>query len=78
MKIAVKRNKQKDFQLSLPSGIVLNGLSARLITRHLPLPVTGRQAAIFVKALKSYRKQHPEWVFVEVLDADGEQVSIYI
>ena len=77
MKITVQGNSSAN--MSIPSGLVLNDISASvlpLLLRKHGITITGKQARSLVKALNRYRKNHPEWVLVEVHSAQGEDVLI--
>lgn len=81
MKIHIKDNGRNSFQLCLPSVLVLNPLSARLIARRLrkqDLPISGKQAATFSKALNRYRRLHPDWLLVDVQKHGGTQLTIHL
>ena len=81
MKIHIKDNNRFRFRMHLPSVLVLNPLSARLIAKRLRkqgLGITGRQAAAFSKSLNRYRREHPEWLLVEVLECNGTQITVQL
>lgn len=77
MKISVKGDP--NINLAIPSGLVLNSLTASLLPIYLrkyDVHIPAAQARKFVRALNRYRKAHPEWVLVEVLSSQGETVCI--
>lgn len=77
MKIILKGDRK--LTLGLPSGLVLNCLSASLLPLYLrkyDVHITGAQARKFVRELNRYRRTHPEWSLVEVLSSTGDGVRI--
>ena len=65
--------------LVIPSGIVLNPLTASILPMYLrkyDVRITGAQARKFVRVLNRYRKSNPEWSLVEVLSSTGDGVRI--
>lgn len=78
MKIVVKE-KDHNFRLRFPTGLVLNRVTAAVICRELKkygLTLTYKQAVVFVTVLNTYRRAHREWNLVEVQSANGESVQI--
>ena len=79
MRILVKEHEGHTIRLMLPSGLVLNSLSARFLPKYLEeqgIHITREQALMFIKELNRFRKSHRDWKLVEVQDADGEIVEI--
>ena len=79
MKILIESNERFNIRLPIPSGFVLNRISAGFVQEFLKeigLDVTKEQAIVFIKELKRYRRQHPEWVLAEIQSSDGEYVRI--
>lgn len=80
MRIIVK-GKKKIFLL-LPTGLLLNGLSAHIMHKflpdHVPYPFTERQTRALFREIRAYRKRHKDWKLVEVRSADGTFVDIKI
>lgn len=77
MKISV--NGDPNINLAIPSGLVLNSLTASLLPLYLrkyDVHIPAAQARKFIRALNRYRKAHPEWVLVEVLSSQGEAIRI--
>lgn len=78
MKIQV-RSPETNLNIVLPTGLVLNGLTARILPKVLAqngIQLRSEDAVRFVKALNQYRRSHPEWVLVDVDSASGEKVYI--
>ena len=79
MKISIKRENELNLQLPVASGLVLNRLTAGYIQEGLKksgINVTREQTIVFIKALKAYRRQHPEWVLLEIHSSGGYDVEI--
>lgn len=79
MKIVVVNPPNKDIRLTIPTGLVLNRLTAAVAPkclRNSGVSITGKQAAAFVRELNRFRRAHPEWVLVEVQSANGEYVKV--
>ena len=78
MRISVKEAAH-NFCLRLPTGLVLNRLTAGAICKEAKkhgVNITYRQAVRFLKALHAYRRDRKDWVLVEVNSAKGEYVQI--
>ena len=81
MRIIVKSKEGPNIWLPLPSGLLLNPLTARLAPKYLKdhgVHITSQQAVTFIKTLNRYRRKHRDWVLVEVESADGDYVKIKI
>lgn len=79
MQIIVKSNEGPNIQLPIPSGLVFSRFAAGFAPKYLKeydIDITKEQAVAFFKALKRYRRQHPEWVLVEVQRSNGEYVIV--
>lgn len=81
MNIIVNEAGGKNIHLRLPSCLVLNGLSANLLSlklKEMHLNISGNQLCILFQAIKTYKRNHPEWKLVEVCGQDGETVEIIL
>ena len=79
MKIEISKKGGMQFSIAFPTALLCNRFSAFLVRRSLKkegITLTKNQTAGFLKALKQYRKTHPDWTLVEVTHADGRQVLI--
>ena len=79
MKIIVKGTRGPNIRLPIPSGLVFNRFTAGFVQKYLNehgLTITKVQAITLIKTLNRYRRQHPEWVLVEVESTNGEHVEI--
>lgn len=78
MKIKV-RSEETNITLPIPTGLILNPLTASLLPRLLAgygAHVTKQQALRLVRGIRQFRRRHRDWVLVEVDSASGEQVVI--
>lgn len=81
MYITVKERRGKNKGLYLPNGLVLNRLSARIISARWKDKngnLSGKQLHVLFRAIKAYKKTHPDWKIVEVNSQNGETVEIGI
>ncbi len=78
MKITIKEDG-KERNIILPTGLLLNGLSANLIANKADIGEGDLKAETLnkaFKALKSYARRNPDFVLVEVEEGNGESVRI--
>lgn len=81
MKIIVNRETGHGINLRLPTGLLLNGLTAKIVCGFLNdngVSIPPCQMNVLFRELEHYRKKHPDWKLVEVNSADGEHVEIVI
>lgn len=79
MHIIVRENSEHPFEISIPNRLVLNHLSAALLSPQLKkhqIPWNQRQLYHLMKVIQQYQKYYPEWVLLEAESADGEYVEI--
>ena len=72
-------DSNKNFRLTLPTGLVLNRFTALFIPRFLKgkgIKIDRAKGVAFVKCLNRYRRSHKDWVLVEVESIDGTFVKI--
>ena len=78
MKLRIK-DKSHNIRLWLPSGLFLSRPFAAAIARGARdkgVPLTGKQLNVLFKAIKRYRKEHKDWVLLEVDSKSGEKAFI--
>lgn len=81
MKIVVHAPGNANINLRLPSGLVLNPVSALFLPKYMRqngLEIDRKQARLLVKAIRHYRRSHPDWVLVEVDSANGDHILITV
>ena len=65
--------------IPLPTGLVFNSLTASIAVRAAAehgVVMSAAQMRRFFRAVKAYKRAHPDWVLVDVQSADGEAVKI--
>ncbi|MBQ6989501.1 MAG: hypothetical protein IJN58_00460 [Clostridia bacterium] len=78
MRIGVK-NSDTNLRLRFPTGLVLNRLTVSILVHALrdkDFPFNKKQLMTLIKAAKTYKHHHPDWVLVEVDGHDGDQVMV--
>lgn len=81
MWITVKGLGYKRIKLRLPSGLMLNPVSALFLPRLMKqngITLTRKQAREMVRAINQYRRAHPDWKLVEVESTGGGHVEIAV
>ena len=81
MKVTVKQTPQKAFCIKLPTGLALNRPVAWVLARKLrkqDVHISSKDLYRFMKAVRCYKKEHPEWLLAEVNSADGERISVML
>ena len=81
MRITVKESGGTNLCLRLPSGFVLNGLSAHILSaalRKYHAEISGEQLHILFRAIKEYKADHPQWKLVEICDHEGDIIEIVL
>ena len=64
-----------------PTCLIVNRLTAGLIRRKLKkdgINLTRRQTRLFIKEIKRYKKNHADWVLVEIKTENGDLVTVKI
>ena len=81
MRITVNNGRGEKRNIRLPSGLLLNGRSANLLSAKLGekgLKISCKQLRILFRAIKAYKSKHPEWAVIEVSNCDGESFEIVL
>lgn len=81
MKITITGTERRDMIIPIPSAIALNPVTALLmpgIMKQNGVSMSYAQAVTFIRAINEYRRRHPEWVLVEVIENDGSKIEIRI
>lgn len=79
MRIHIKESDGKNISLRLPNRLMLNGLSAVLLSKaskRKNLNISAKQLRILFRAIKKYKRKHPKWELIEVHDHNGDSVEI--
>ncbi len=81
MRIIVKELSGRNIRLRLPSGLVMNRLSATILAAKLKkynVSLSRKQLYTLLRAVKAYKAQHPQWKVVEIHSSNGEYVEIVL
>lgn len=79
MKIIVETPNSRNIRISLPIGLILNRLTARIVSKTAQqngATLTYEQACGFISALKNFKRMNSGWKLIEVDSADGHHVEI--
>ena len=80
MQIIINEGNDVPKIIRIPTGLLTNRFSAFIAanTAMKESGITARQLCTLMKAVKEYRKDHPEWALVEVGSEDSPSVRIII
>ena len=79
MEIAINECGGKKLCLRLPSGLVLNRITAAFLSGALKrkgTSVAGKHLYVMFRAIRRYKILHPEWKLIEIYESNGESVEI--
>ncbi len=79
MYICVNERNEKSIRLRLPNGLILNRLSAAVVSSALQeekIDIPAQSLNILFREIKRYKVSHPEWKLVEVYNDEGKIVEI--
>lgn len=69
------------FCLRLPTGLLLNGVTAPLVAKALReqnIHLSAKDVRQLLRSVRKYKKEHPDWVLAEVCGTNGKQVVIQL
>lgn len=81
MRIIVDTTNDKNIHITLPTGLILNRLTALIAAKAAQkngIMVTYEQIYSLLTALKDFKRINGDWTLVEVESADGNYVKITI
>jgi len=81
MRIFITKADQKALRLHLPTGLILSRLSAACLSVSLKKKntnISGKQLYTLFRAVKKYKKTHPQWKLVDGQTSDGEYFQIVL
>lgn len=81
MKIQIKDSENHKFCVPIPTGAVFGHITAAILPRALQdkgVTITKKQAYLFIRELRRYKKHHPDWVLVDIEDSCGDTVKITV
>ena len=79
MKVHVVTDKGRSIRLLFPTRLLLNNITAAIFAsacKKKQVPISRAAINTMLRSILDYRKQHPDWVLVDVQSADGETVYI--
>lgn len=79
MRILIKADDGPKVWIALPTGLLLNSITARAASwflRKKDIYIPWEQIAAFARELKQARKRHRGWKLLEVESAQGDRVDI--
>lgn len=79
MKIAIQEHSGRNFRIVVPTGLLLNRLTARFIPGLLErkgFTLNRKQVMEIAREIRSFRKKHRDWKLIEVQSASGDHVEI--
>ena len=80
MQIIINEGNDVPKIIRIPTGLLTNRITAFIAanTAMKESGITARQLCTLMKAVKEYRKDHPEWALVEVDCKDGTFVKVVL
>ncbi len=81
MGIIIREGTGKTVHLRLPTGLIMNGVSAAVLSARLRaqgVDISAKQLRILFHAIKEYQNAYPDWKLVEVESGNGTLVEIVI
>lgn len=81
MKIVIDSSNHKNIRLTLPTGLILNRLTARIASKSAQqngATLTYEQTFGFISALKDFKRMNSGWKLIEVESADGHHAEIIL
>ena len=79
MLIRVRSNDGPNIFLPLPTALFCNRLTAGFAAKMMEqngMTITPGQMVRFFRAVRRYKRKHPDWVLTEVHSADGDYVYV--
>ena len=81
MRILLHDNNGRNVSLCLPAGLVLNTVTAAILSAKLKkwdLNISTKQLVLLFEEAKRHRFSHAEWKLLEIKSQAGEIVDIII
>ena len=73
--------KGEPINLRFPTRLLLNPVTAFILCRKAKkhgIIISRRQVTGFMKAARTYRRTHDDWVLLEVTETDGGRVQLVL
>ncbi|MBE6730772.1 MAG: hypothetical protein E7564_03680 [Ruminococcaceae bacterium] len=71
--------KPKRFRIIFPTSLVFNRFTAGIAVKEAEkygVKITKEQLLHIIKSVKEYKKRHRDWVLVEAVSSEGEEVRV--
>ncbi len=82
MRIRIEEHGEKKLSLCIPTGLLLNRLTASVLPGIISVEdgaaLSAAQLHAIFRALNDFRRSHPDWPLVDVESADGKRVQIIL
>ena len=81
MKVIVKEGNGELHNIKVPTGLVFNRATvgfASKVCKEKGVDISGKQLLLLLKALRTYKKTHPDWKLIEVDEDGGDHIEIII
>jgi len=81
MRVIVKEGTGENFNIKVPTGLVLNPVTAGFVSKACKdkgVDISRKQFLMLLKALRTYKRTHPEWKLLEIDDAGGEHIEVIL
>ena len=79
MLINVRSEEGPNLSIPIPSGLLCNrltaGFSAKMMEQN-GMHATPEQMVRFFRAVRQYKRKHPDWVMVEMESSTGDYVYV--
>ena len=79
MIIKIRSQDGPNLSIPIPTGLFCNRLTAGFAARAMEqngYTATPEQMVRLFRAIRQYKRKHPDWVLVEVQSADGDYVYV--
>ena len=79
MLIKVRSQDGPNLTIPIPTGLFCNRLTAGIAAKAMEqngFHATPEQMVRFFRAVRQYKRRHPDWVMVEVQSSDGDYVYV--
>ena len=79
MLVKVRSTDGPNLTIPIPTGLFCNRLTAGIAAKAMAqngMTITPEQMVRLFKTVRRYKRNHPDWVMVEVQSADGDYVYV--
>jgi hypothetical protein len=79
MIVKVRAKDGPNLTIPIPTGLLCSRLTAGFAAKMMEqngMTITPEQMVRFFRAVRRYKRKHPDWVLTEVHSADGDYVYV--